>query len=201
MPVGIGNGNVVTITPPSADLLTTDDLRRQRNLPLDYRGNETELQLYIDAAIYTAQRETRRQFLNATLALTMDCFPSSVLYVPRPPLVSVTSIAYIDTAGDSQTLATSVYEADTASDPGRIWLKDGQTWPDTQPGIGKVTITYVAGYGSSAASVPALFRQAVLLMAAHWEKLREPVVVGTIATKVPSQFEYLLGLGRHGRLM
>jgi len=74
---------------------------------------------YITAARQYIEGRTNRQFINATWSWTLEAFPN-IFYVPRPKLSSVTSIAYLDTAGSSQTLSTDVYSVDTNTEPGRI---------------------------------------------------------------------------------
>jgi len=113
--------------------------------------DDTLLTSILETAIKEAEEITGKQLALATYATKLDNFPSSdhiVLY--RPPLVSVTSITYVDTAGATQTLSTNVYAVDTASQPGRVSLKYDQSWPtDCRGHYNDVTITYVAGYSSA----------------------------------------------------
>jgi len=130
----------------------------------------------IEAAIVAAREYceavTRRQFVTATYKLTLDSWPS-VIRPPRPPLVSVTSIGYTDTNGDAQTFSSSNYTVDTYSEPGRIALAYGQSWPDVQSGIiAPITVTYVAGYGAATA-VPRSIKAAMLLCIADLYEHRE----------------------------
>lgn len=120
----------------------------------------------IKAARIHVETITRRQLVTATYAWTLDAFPSGgVLSIPRPPAATVTSIAYTDTSGNPQTLATSVYDTDFTSEPGRIVTAYGQTWPSTRDEIDAVTVTYTAGYGAASA-VPDTFKLAILQMVA-----------------------------------
>lgn len=102
---------------------------------------------FLEAAIREAEDITGRQLVTATFQMKMDTFPASdkiILY--HPPLQSVSSITYVDTAGATQTLSTDVYGIDTTSEPGLIYLKYGQYWPSCRGYHNDVTITYVAGY-------------------------------------------------------
>lgn len=76
------------------------------------------------------------------------------IFLPKPPLQSVTSIKYIDTDGAQQTLDPSLYIVDTASEPGRLTPAYGQTWPTIREQANAVEIVFVCGYGLAAA-VPA----------------------------------------------
>lgn len=98
--------------------------------------------------------------------LTLDRFPcASEFKIPLPPLQSVESITYVDSNGDTQTLPTSVYAVDTASEPGVVSLKYGQTWPSTRCQRGAVVVAFTCGYGTCE-DVPSRVRSAVKLKAA-----------------------------------
>ena len=148
------------------------------------------IQALIAAATGYAQQATARQLVSATWTMGLDYF-SETIYVPRPPLRSVTSIQYLDSAGDSQTLSSSLYRVDTASLPGRIEPAYGQSWPSTRETIAAVTVVFVAGYGA-AASVPNEIKLAIRLLVGHWYEHREPVAVGNIVSDIPMSVESLL---------
>ena len=70
------------------------------------------------------------------------------------PVDSITSVAYLDSNGDSQDLAETVYELGTINGMGVLRLKYDQTWPSTRCHPDCVTVTYKAGYGEEATDVP-----------------------------------------------
>ncbi len=110
--------------------------------------------------------------MTAIWKLYLDAFPAQIR-LPRPPVASITSIEYLDTDGNLQTLATTVYQSDLISEPPRIMLAEGQNWPSTQSGTyNVVTVTYVAGY-TDAASVPAAFKTAIKMWAGDLYEHRE----------------------------
>lgn len=151
---------------------------------------------YIAAAVQSCEARTRRQLMPATFVLRLNGFPDcDVIELPRPPLAGVTSIAYVDGDGESQTLSTDVYGADPHTTPGRVLLKYGETWPVTRCQRNAVTITYTAGY-ANADAVPALLKQGMLMRIAHWYENREDVITGTIIANVPSNADYCDGLFR-----
>lgn len=79
------------------------------------------------------------------------------------PISSVTSIGYTDEAGSSQTFASSRYATDLNSTPPRIILDTNEQWEETEENTpNAVQITFVSGYGSTAASVPAAARLAIV---------------------------------------
>jgi len=79
--------------------------------------------------------------------------------IARPPFGSVTSIVYIDSNGDSQTLAATEYRVDSAPLIARISVAKDKSWPTTYGVTADVTITHTAGY--AAGDVPYQIKAAV----------------------------------------
>jgi len=156
----------------------------------------------IAAARIMTEARANRSLCTRTYTAKMDCFPyvcdgnwNLSIYLPWAPLASVTSIAYLDANGDSQTLATSVYGVDIYSEPGRIYLKNGQVWPTTLDQPDAVTIVFVAGYGAASA-VPENYKTAISQLVAHWYKNREVAISGMSINEVPMGWEDLLNADR-----
>ena len=80
---------------------------------------------------------------------------------------------------------------DTDSYPGRVTLAYGETWPSTRGIANSVTITMVAGYGSTAASVPAEAKQAIRLLVGDWMENREDTQAGSFHS-IPTGLEALV---------
>lgn len=122
------------------------------------------------AARGAVEKATRRAMLTQTRVLRLDRFPVAahqVIELPGGVIQSVSSVSYTDADNATQTLASSVYATDFATDSGtgRLALAADQDWPETGDEGLAVTITYVAGW-ASAALVPAQLRTATLLMLA-----------------------------------
>lgn len=167
----------------------------QLYLRLDSEIEKTTVEALIVAARNVVEEETQRQLITATWALTLDAFPSNTcpIELPRPPLISLSSITYIDEDGASQTLAASGYQSDLLSHPGRLLPAVDEVWPDTQADrMNTVTITYTAGYGAAGSAVPRPLRQAMLLLISHWFEHREAVVVGTGTSELPLAVKMLI---------
>lgn len=165
---------------------------------LNHMGAQAKTEDYalIDALIASATQHvedfTGRAFVTRTLDWKMDCWPDRGLFrVPLPPLQSVTSIKYIDSAGDEQTWAAENYQVDANEDGGRIALAYGATLPSLRGGdLNAVTVRFVAGYGH-AGVVPQPIRQAILLLVGHWYHERRPVGVAQLS-EMPFQVSALL---------
>jgi uncharacterized phiE125 gp8 family phage protein len=161
----------------------------------------------LKAARQFAETWTGRAFVTQTWQLKMDRFPSTegrklwprderdpsggVIRIPKPPLSSLTSVQYVDTAGATQTLASSKYYVDTSTEPGRMVPASGESWPFVRDQTAAVTITFVAGYGA-AADVPDGIKVAIKLLAASWYENREALKVGVAVATMPLAVESLL---------
>jgi len=98
-----------------------------------------------------------------TLTLSLDRFPTGrVIDLKRPPVQSVTSVGYTDDDRTAQTFAASKYDVDTGSKPGRIVLRESESWPTIEYGFpNAVVVTFVAGYGT-ASDVPVYAKLAIV---------------------------------------
>lgn len=152
------------------------------------------ISLYLSAARRYAEDYSGRTIPATTYAYTLDCFPTKTyIELPAPPLYSVTSISYIDTNGNSQTWASNQYYVDNKSEPGKVVLVNGATYPLTQTGRpNAVTITYVAGW-QTLASIPVNYKLATLQFLAHAYEYRNPVIVGASGSKLMQAGEALIG--------
>lgn len=160
-------------TAPTSEPVAVEDLQAHSVIAT---GTDDDL---ISDMIATAREqiedETGRALMTQTWVLKLDGFPDEdVIYMPRPPLASVTSIAYVDTNGDSQTWSSAEYDVDISSKvrKGRITPAYGYSWPSTRDEMGSVTITYVAGYGAASA-VPRQLKQALMLLVGAMYEHRE----------------------------
>ncbi len=120
-------------------------------LDLDDDSEKVMLQGLVSAARIQAELITRRQLVTATYDVSFEDFPfnamrgrglpdAGILRLPKPPLQSVTSIKYIDSAGVQQTLSSALYQVDIASEPGRVLPVYGQYWPVTRRQMNAVTV-------------------------------------------------------------
>ncbi len=102
-------------------------------------------------------------------------------------------IKYYDTANTESTFAASSYFVDTKSEPARIFLAYGQSWPTStlRPANG-ICVTFIAGYGDAAANVPENIKQAMLLLIGHLYEHREDIITGITAMPMPKGSEALL---------
>jgi len=139
--------SINTITsPPAAEPVHLDEMKL--HLRIDGDSENSLLAALINAARQHAENVMARAIIAQTRKLFLDFFPGSEIALPGPPLIAVSSIQYIDLADSLQTLADSVYDVDTDSEPGRVLLAYSQSWPATKATPKAVTITYVCGYAT-----------------------------------------------------
>lgn len=151
----------------------------------------------IKAARSYCEEWTRTSFVEQTWRYKADYFNDGGIYLPRPPIIAINSITYIDSDGANTQLTSDLYQVDTDSIPARLWPAWGEYWPYARYQFGAVQIEYRAGYrpaGSpvDAETVPADIKHAIKLMVGHMYENREAVVMGTTAMELPLAVEALL---------
>lgn len=144
----------------------------------------------IEAATEAAEWITWRALITQSWRLTLPAFPCR-LWIPRPPLQSVTAITYIDTDGQEQTLDSELYTVASDAEPAYVVAAYGASWPATRCTPEAVRVTFVAGYGGESSAVPQRVRQAILLLVGHWFANREAVAPGSFG-EVPMAATWLL---------
>lgn len=157
------------------------------------------------AARHACENFTGRQLLDATWELWMDdwweagIFQGGVLLIPKPPLRSIVSIKYVDTAGAVQTWNSALYSAEVQDvaavapmcQRGRVYPNYGEIWPDIRCQPGAVKVRFTAGYGAASVSVPAGLKQGMLLEVGEMYERRELAVVGSSVTPATMSAEAL----------
>lgn len=162
-------------------------------LKVDGTDEDDLITSLIASARQACEDHCRRAFLPQTWKLVLDAFPCGrhPIDLPFPPLVSVSSISYVNNAGDDTAFDLANVRVDDVSEPGRIAPKVGVDWPVAQCVIGAVTVVYAAGFPNAAALPPAIV-QAVRFTLTHFFENRSSVEVGTIATEVPNAVKSIL---------
>jgi uncharacterized phiE125 gp8 family phage protein len=155
--------NPKVITPP-AQVITTEDAKLA--LRVDAVAEDTLIDAWIESARVDAQHYAGIAIGEQTLELQLDAFPAGevVIALPMSPIVSVTSIKYIDADGAEQTWGTSGYALDAYN--ARVILKYGQEWPATRNQLAAVKVQYVAGVEPAGPVYAAL----LLLVQAQYER-------------------------------
>lgn len=169
------------ITAPTAEPITLAEAR----LHLRVTGTEEDAKItsLIMGAREAAEHITGRALMAQTWELALNGFVDAIS-LPRPPLASITSVKYLNTAGVLTTLDASAYLLDDYSEPARLLPAYGTSWPATRNQENALLIRYVAGY-ASAATVPQGIKDWMLLRIGLLYEDRESVVIGVSISELP----------------
>lgn len=149
--------------------------------PIDSSIDETVVS-YLDMLIKAVRKDIEkvlaRKLITQTWKYYLDRWPGeNYIEIPFPPLQSVSSVKYTDSAGTITTLTvTTDYLVDSVSEPGRIVLPYCGTWPmDILYPINPVGIEFICGYGDHGEDVEEPIIQAMLLQVAAMYLNREEI--------------------------
>ena len=143
------------------------------------------LNMLIAAARQHAETVLKRYLITQTIDLYLDCFEE--FEIKLPPIQSVSAITYVDTNGDTQTLAADQYLVDAVSTPARITPAYGVTWPSVRYQNNAVKIRFIAGYGTASA-VPQCIKNWMLMRIKQLYDQRDMVNVGNSVTEFPHSY-------------
>lgn len=212
--------SLVVKTPPAAEPISLAEAKA--HLRVDITDEDALIQNYIRAARTTLESTYDVAFVQQSLVLGRDYFPTSYNlgwsptsgwaygdtwmsqydtmelrygYISlRPPVQSITSVTYLDPAtGNPVVWPSSNYMLDADSQPGRLTLALGKTYPPTAPLMGAVKVEFVTG-NPTPALVPDDQKQAIKLLCGHMYLNREAVLTGTrlVAILVELGVDYLM---------
>jgi len=139
----------------------------EAKLHLRVDGNEEDalITALITAARQRAEDNIKRVLIFQTWELILDEAKAEI-EIPLPPLHSVTRIRVIAEDGIETTVDDETYIVDRGEgQPGRVRLKSGCNWP-THRNFASFIITFEAGYGDTAESVPGPIREAIKIIVA-----------------------------------
>lgn len=127
-----------------------------RHLRLLDTSHASEVASLLGAACDSCERDCERTLrVDVTRVLTMADWWSCDLWLPWPPLRSITSVKYYDTEGAQQTLGAGNYYVESSTNgKGRLaWAADADI-PSLEDREDAVEVTFVTGY-ASVTDVPA----------------------------------------------
>ena len=170
-------------TPPAIEPITIEDLKSELGLVPDH-VTDFRLERLIRSARSLAEAFTGRAFLRQTITLQLDSFPDrgmpwwdgvrqapraaftggAPIILPKPPALALTSVTWWDASDVSDALDLTTVDLDTMTEPSRIMLLSGQSWPAARYRAG-VTIVFEAGYGDHPYEVPPEVAEAIVMHA------------------------------------
>ena len=209
------------VTAPATEPVTLTEAKA--HLRVTGTDEDTLITSLIVTARQAAEEFTRRAFITQTWDYALDAAGLGVcaaygegwaegidavslkdaIEIPRPPLISVTSVKSYSTGNVEAVFSSSNYFVDTLSEPGRIALNLGQVWPTDLRAANALIVRFVAGYGA-ASTVPQQIKDAILRHVAHLFENREGAVdvpfAGQLGGDLPGDVKILLAPYRVVRL-
>jgi uncharacterized phiE125 gp8 family phage protein len=187
------SSRIELVTAPTAALVTLDRFKQHARITTD--ADDDLAEVYVAAATAYVEDYLARSLRAQTWRVWLDCWPGSLVRLPRGPVAAISSVTTYDADNVSAVCSTAVYRLENAMEPAMLVLVDGQSWPEDLRERGGIAIEYTTG----TAAVPAPISQAVLFLAAHLYEQREPMATGaTIVPRfLPFTFEALLSPYRY----
>jgi uncharacterized phiE125 gp8 family phage protein len=185
------------ITAATAEPLTWATVQKQIRQDGSDDDAESVTNQIIPAVRERGELATRRAFVGPqTWDYILDGFPpDGFIEIPKPPLIDVLFVKYVDTQGVTQTWASSSYLVQAPAGPrcrrGRVALPFASVWPVTLRQMGAVTVRFRCGYQGTdsdpAAGLPPLLISAMLTDCGRLYEQRESLIVDArvAAVEVP----------------
>lgn len=144
----------------------------KEHLRVDMDDDDLLIASLISTASTHVEQVLERALMPQKWELALDDFPirrapQAIVHLPivlpGGVVTELLNIKYFDSTGVEQTLDAAFYTLDQHSEPARVGLKQGKSWPATAQQINAVKALYSVGY-ASAAVVPAPIKAAILLL-------------------------------------
>jgi len=167
------------VTGPAVTPVSRTEARN--HLRLDDDVDDSQVRSYIQSATNYVENYTGRFLISRTCQMMLDgrlnveeqiyngyrTGHSSIPYVGHieiaaNPVISVESIKYYSDDDTEYTWAASNYYVDTFSEPAKIVLRDGGTYPSDMRAANGLAINFTAGYGANPSSIPEDIRVSIL---------------------------------------
>ena len=157
----------VKVITPAANILTLAQMRLHIRLIGDPHPEDALLLSSLAAAVQYAEHYTGRSIGVQTLELALDAFPTGAIDLQQGPVLSITSIKYLNEIGVELTLLPAAYTLDDYSLQNRVvGLAE---WPATGAFANAVKVRYQAG------SILPAVQAALLLAVADMYENREQI--------------------------
>lgn len=157
-------------TGPSVEPVTLAEAKK--HLEVGTTDHDTHITWLIEAARQQWEHDTHTATIEQQWALTTDQLKE--MRFSLRPVKEIESVVYYDSSNTQQTLASSVYQLDKSENG--IRLAVDQDWPTVYERWDAVIITLKIGDYAAEADVPAIVKQAMMLLIGHYfEDRGEPM--------------------------
>ena len=189
-----------TVTPPAVEPVTLAEAKQHCRIDTD--TDDAYVSALIVAAREWVESYIDEALIHQQLVMRMDGFPQEI-ELPRPPMASsgthtAVSITYVmNSTGSTATLATNQYRVDRDSRPGVVRTVYGGAWPSYLLDYNAVSVTWWAGRGATAASVPQGVKNAILWLVGMWYERRMAADAANLS-EIPFGVKALLDAAKWG---
>lgn len=190
---------LILITPPALEPVSLAEVKA--HLRIDTSTDD----LLLSALIATSRQQIEAvldlALINQSWSLTLDSWPPSrTTDLPIAPVSALTAVRTFDADGIASPLPLASFQLDSASNPPRVHCKTILTVATPLRALAAIEISFIAGFGATAAAVPAPLRQALLLLVAHWYDNRSAGDASISVQAIPDAISSLLAPYRQPRL-
>ena len=172
----------ILLSGPAVEPLSLDDAKAF--LKVETSDDDDVIAALIAGARIHVEAQTRRALVTQSWRLIRDAWPADGVPILPAPLRSVSAVRVYRFDGSTQTIDSGSYDSDLSAAPAVLWFKT----PPPAPGrvVAGIEIDIIAGYGDTAADVPADLRQAIRLLVAHWYENRGMIAAGQTVGLLPA---------------
>lgn len=183
------------ITAPSSTPISVAEAKA--NSRVDASDEDSQFARWIKEAVALAENYMRAAIMQRRVEQTVDAFPDAEVEIELPPAwnsttpvaapIALVSLTYVDSAGATQTVATTDYTIDDTNWP--FWMLPAFDfdWPETQGSANDVRVRYDTGY-ASAADVPEDILGWLLAYVDHKYHHRGAVLANGKTIELPTSF-------------
>lgn len=176
------------VTAPTIEPVNLDEAKDHLNV-MHYE-DDALISRAISSAREQAEVFTRRVFISQTWDISLKNLPQQGIRLFPSPVIAIESITYVDTSGQTQTLAADQYQVVRDPHDPRIIPAYGVRWPAVLDHENSVTVRAAFGYGQ-AGDVPASIKAAIFLLVGEMYQHREETGPSNLGT-LPLTSERLL---------
>lgn len=157
--------NYTIKTAPASEPVTTAEAKLYARIP--HAIEDALVDTWIEAGRKLAEDYQHRSYITQVWQMVLDRFPCTPFDFPRPPLITLDSVKYYDTDEAETTYASTNYQVDIISEPGRFSLAYNILWPSVVlRNLNGVIFEFTTGYGA-ASDVPKTLKDAIYLYCAY----------------------------------
>lgn len=181
---------ISVVTPPAIEPVSLTEAKA--HCRVDGSSDDAVLMAMIPTAREIGEAFTGRKWITQTVDYTLETgsWPwGRYIEIPVGYIQSITSLTYIDSAGNPATFASSNWYLEQTSAHGRLRLNNDAFWPTTTlRDANAITIRVVCGYGAASTDVPAPLIHGLKLLIGAMFAHREDFVVeqGVTVSSIPA---------------